>query len=117
MVAYALKSEGGYVWACKNYDGDVQSDFLAQGLCDYELIFFRILRLSMRSWFLLVIDDCFDNCRVWIAWLDDICLGKSPVSVVQHYLMLHHVEAVGSSFLFFKSKNVNLVFFGIFLKR
>lgn len=34
MVAYALKSEGGYVWACKNYDGDVQSDFLAQGFCD-----------------------------------------------------------------------------------
>lgn len=33
MVAYALKSEGGYVWACKNYDGDVQSDFLAQGMC------------------------------------------------------------------------------------
>ncbi|KAI7986866.1 hypothetical protein LOK49_LG14G00230 [Camellia lanceoleosa] len=31
MVTYALKSEGGYVWACKNYDGDVQSDFLAQG--------------------------------------------------------------------------------------
>ena len=31
MVAYAIKSEGGYVWACKNYDGDVQSDFLAQG--------------------------------------------------------------------------------------
>ncbi|CAN1853257.1 Isocitrate dehydrogenase [NADP], chloroplastic/mitochondrial [Linum perenne] len=31
MVAYAMKSEGGYVWACKNYDGDVQSDLLAQG--------------------------------------------------------------------------------------
>uniref|UniRef100_UPI0005C97F92 cytosolic isocitrate dehydrogenase [NADP]-like n=1 Tax=Fragaria vesca subsp. vesca TaxID=101020 RepID=UPI0005C97F92 len=31
MVAYAIKSEGGFVWACKNYDGDVQSDFLAQG--------------------------------------------------------------------------------------
>ena len=31
MVAYALKSEGGYVWACKNYDGDVQSDMVAQG--------------------------------------------------------------------------------------
>ncbi|KAL4288095.1 hypothetical protein AHAS_Ahas19G0251900 [Arachis hypogaea] len=29
MVAYALKSEGGYVWACKNYDGDVQSNLLA----------------------------------------------------------------------------------------
>jgi isocitrate dehydrogenase len=32
MVAYALKSDGGYVWACKNYDGDVQSDFIAQGV-------------------------------------------------------------------------------------
>ncbi|KAG8384847.1 hypothetical protein BUALT_Bualt04G0161000 [Buddleja alternifolia] len=31
MVAYAVKSGGGYVWACKNYDGDVQSDLLAQG--------------------------------------------------------------------------------------
>jgi len=31
MVAQALKSEGGFVWACKNYDGDVQSDFVAQG--------------------------------------------------------------------------------------
>nr|GMD54638.1 isocitrate dehydrogenase [NADP] [Ipomoea batatas] len=31
MVAYALKSDGGYIWACKNYVGDVQSDFLAQG--------------------------------------------------------------------------------------
>ncbi|KAI3754725.1 hypothetical protein L1987_54514 [Smallanthus sonchifolius] len=30
MVAYALKSDGGYVWAYKNYNGDVQSDFLAQ---------------------------------------------------------------------------------------
>ncbi len=31
MVASALKWEGGYVWACKNYDGDVQSDMVAQG--------------------------------------------------------------------------------------
>ncbi|MEK2475989.1 MULTISPECIES: NADP-dependent isocitrate dehydrogenase [Streptomyces] len=31
MVAAALKSSGGYVWACKNYDGDVQSDIVAQG--------------------------------------------------------------------------------------
>merc|ERR1719265_2416517 len=31
MVAFALKTEGGFVWACKNYDGDVQSDTLAQG--------------------------------------------------------------------------------------
>ncbi|WP_205325846.1 NADP-dependent isocitrate dehydrogenase [Glycomyces sp. YM15] len=31
MVAAALKWQGGYVWACKNYDGDVQSDIVAQG--------------------------------------------------------------------------------------
>jgi isocitrate dehydrogenase len=31
MVASALKWEGGFVWACKNYDGDVQSDTVAQG--------------------------------------------------------------------------------------
>ncbi|XP_017462636.1 PREDICTED: isocitrate dehydrogenase [NADP], mitochondrial-like, partial [Rhagoletis zephyria] len=31
MVAQALKSNGGFVWACKNYDGDVQSDIVAQG--------------------------------------------------------------------------------------
>ena len=31
MVAQAIKGEGGIVWACKNYDGDVQSDIVAQG--------------------------------------------------------------------------------------
>ena len=31
MVAAAMKWEGGYLWACKNYDGDVQSDIVAQG--------------------------------------------------------------------------------------
>jgi len=31
MVAFSVKSDGGYIWACKNYDGDVQSDFIAQG--------------------------------------------------------------------------------------
>lgn len=31
MVAFALKGNGGIVWACKNYDGDVQSDIVAQG--------------------------------------------------------------------------------------
>jgi len=29
MVAFAIKTHGGYVWACKNYDGDVQSDIVA----------------------------------------------------------------------------------------
>uniref|UniRef100_A0A0M3IU11 isocitrate dehydrogenase (NADP(+)) n=1 Tax=Ascaris lumbricoides TaxID=6252 RepID=A0A0M3IU11_ASCLU len=32
MVAQAMKSNGGFVWACKNYDGDVQSDSIAQGI-------------------------------------------------------------------------------------
>jgi isocitrate dehydrogenase len=31
LVAFAVKSTGGFVWACKNYDGDVQSDVVAQG--------------------------------------------------------------------------------------
>ncbi len=31
LVAYVIKSNGGFVWACKNYDGDVQSDVVAQG--------------------------------------------------------------------------------------
>jgi len=31
MVATAMKWEGGFLWACKNYDGDVQSDSVAQG--------------------------------------------------------------------------------------
>jgi len=31
MVAFAVKSEGGFVWACKNHDGDVQSNFVIQG--------------------------------------------------------------------------------------
>jgi isocitrate dehydrogenase len=32
MVAQVIKGEGGYTWACKNYDGDVQSDLVAQGI-------------------------------------------------------------------------------------
>lgn len=31
LVAFAIKSNGGFIWACKNYDGDVQSDVVAQG--------------------------------------------------------------------------------------
>ena len=42
MVAQALKSEGGFVWACKNYDGDVQSDSVAQGGCGLMLQFYTM---------------------------------------------------------------------------
>ena len=52
MVAYMVKSEGGYVWACKNYDGDVQSDCLAQGTS------------------LLIL-------RIWISWIDDFSAACS----------------------------------------
>ena len=51
MVAYALKVDGGFVWACKNYDGDVQSDTVAQGLLKYFcliivlLCFFKIIAI------------------------------------------------------------------------
>ena len=42
MVAQAVKQPGGYVWACKNYDGDVQSDLVAQG----KTLFYHRLRIS-----------------------------------------------------------------------
>ncbi|KAL9263232.1 Isocitrate dehydrogenase [NADP], chloroplastic/mitochondrial-like protein [Drosera capensis] len=38
MVAHCIKSDGGYVWACKNYDGDVQSDLLARGFGSLSLM-------------------------------------------------------------------------------
>jgi len=44
MVAQALKSDGAFVWACKNYDGDVQSDVVAQGSfqCDLDHIKYKL---------------------------------------------------------------------------
>jgi isocitrate dehydrogenase len=38
MVAYMVKSKGGYMWACKNYHGDVQNDCLAQSFGSLELM-------------------------------------------------------------------------------
>ena len=46
MVAQVLKSDGGFVWACKNYDGDVQSDTVAQGLSGFEVTFNEMIILS-----------------------------------------------------------------------
>ena len=51
MVAQALKSEGGFVWACKNYDGDVQSDSIAQGL-----------QLFVHVHPFVVVDTCVASC-------------------------------------------------------
>lgn len=49
MVAYMMKSEGGFVWACKNYDGDVQSDTLAQGFGSLGLM--TSVLMSPNGWF------------------------------------------------------------------
>lgn len=43
MVAQVLKSSGAFVWACKNYDGDVQSDILAQGKNHFSLFYCFII--------------------------------------------------------------------------
>jgi isocitrate dehydrogenase len=49
MVATALKSEGGFVWACKNYDGDVQSDLVAQGFGSLGLMTSELLTPDGRT--------------------------------------------------------------------
>jgi len=55
MVAQMLKSEGGFVWACKNYDGDVSA-------CHYEIAL---------EWQLLgAIRHCCP--RLWVSWYDDL---------------------------------------------
>ena len=70
MVAYALKSEGGYVWACKNYDGDVQSDFLAQGEVKYNG------NKCHRLWFVSGLNLFILSNRFWISRFDDLCSCK-----------------------------------------
>lgn len=51
MVAFMLKNEGGFVWACKNYDGDVQSDCLAQGFGS----------LGLMTSVLVTPDGCYES--------------------------------------------------------
>ena len=50
MVASALKWSGGYIWACKNYDGDVQSDTVAQGFGSLGLMTSVLLRRMAGLW-------------------------------------------------------------------
>jgi hypothetical protein len=50
MVAAALKWEGGFVWACKNYDGDVQSDTVAQGFGSLGLMTSVLMTPDGRTW-------------------------------------------------------------------
>ena len=50
MVASALKWSGGYVWACKNYDGDVQSDTVAQGFGSLGLMTSVLMTPDGKTW-------------------------------------------------------------------
>jgi isocitrate dehydrogenase len=49
MVAAAMKWEGGYLWACKNYDGDVQSDTIAQGFGSLGLMTSVLMTLDGKT--------------------------------------------------------------------
>ena len=56
MVAYSMKSEGGFVWACKNYDGDVQSDAIAQGRLERQKVHLKsLLERSMHYCFSFIV--------------------------------------------------------------
>ena|GEM_PF-5480237 len=50
MVASSLKWEGGYLWACKNYDGDVQSDTVARGYGSLGLVTSVLLTPRRGRW-------------------------------------------------------------------
>jgi isocitrate dehydrogenase len=50
MVAAAMKWEGGFVWACKNYDGDVQSDTVAQGFGSLGLMTSTLVTPMEKQW-------------------------------------------------------------------
>lgn len=60
MVAQALKSNGGFVWGCKNYDGDVQSDVVAQGQSVVPPVIPELVPSVLMS-----------PHRVWLPWSDD----------------------------------------------
>lgn len=54
MVAQAMKSDGGFIWACKNYDGDVQSDSVAQGWRRHMIVRRLVYKYTSRVFYLLV---------------------------------------------------------------
>lgn len=75
-----LKSNGGFVWACKNYDGDVQSDIVAQVSClKYLCIYGCVLTLEVvmaqdqlkEHWFTVL---CI-FAGLWLSGPDDQCAG------------------------------------------
>ena len=86
MVAYALKSEGGFMWACKNYDGDVQSDSVAQGrMCAwrngfilYNLFFVNSVLINSKAAMLAIsLTKVPFILASWLANQSVISLGKT----------------------------------------
>lgn len=67
MVAQVLKSSGAFVWGCKNYDGDVQSDILAQGKTFEKKtgLFFENVRAALKKGLTL-------SFRLWLTGTNDI---------------------------------------------
>lgn len=63
MVAQAMKSEGGFIWACKNYDGDVQSDSVAQGW--WKRTWMK-RTLSSRRFRCLLMQSLFQATAPWV---------------------------------------------------
>lgn len=83
MVAYAVKSEGGYVWACKNYDGDVQSDLLAQGI-DLKLLIFNFYLCVEKSITYSAPAFVFlFKCRIWLIRPHDLRFGSFHKAKIQ----------------------------------
>ena len=87
MVAAALKWSGGYVWACKNYDGDVQSDTVAQGFGSLGLMTSVLMTPDGRT------VEAYPTCEAFLAAYRpgrDACLlvdalmpGMSGVELLQ----------------------------------
>jgi hypothetical protein len=80
MVAYALKSEGGYVWACKNYDGDVQSDLVAQGMYMFVV---KICELNIELFILLTSGSCYRGKKTLPVLI--LLEANAPVIVLEWF--------------------------------
>jgi NADP-dependent isocitrate dehydrogenase len=65
MVAQALKSSGGFVWACKNYDGDVQSDIVAQVRGVVPAAWHSVTPLGNLFWSVMVLKQTLVCTVVW----------------------------------------------------
>ncbi|GJT86701.1 isocitrate dehydrogenase [NADP] [Tanacetum coccineum] len=82
MVAYALKSDGGYVWACKKYDRDVQSNMLTQGLLHKEMWLMTLFAFKLTS---------FGSLGLMTSVL--VCLdGKIIEAEAAHGTVIHHYK-------------------------